>query len=558
MTPRPYQIHCRDAVLQGWAAGKKRLLVVKPTGAGKTITAALIARSLLDAGARVLFLAHREELLFQTVDKFRRSFGIEAHLEKAEHRAHDGAECVVGSVQTFAARGERFDRDAFDYIIVDEAHHVLAGQFRFACDLFPEAKIVGVTATPHRGDQRNLGEFFEDVAFELGLFELVEDGYLVPIQVRSLPLAIDVSGLHSARGDFDQPELGAILDPYLDEIARLTAEHAVDELGLRRKTIAFLPLVATSLKFVAACRKHGLNAEHIDGESTDRRAILKRFAAGEIELLANSQLLTEGFDDVGISCVLPLRLTRSQALYSQMIGRGTRPLAGIVDNVPDAATRRRAIRESAKPDLLLFDFLWQHKRHRLCRPASLIAKSDEEADAITELAQQASAKPVDVAGTLEQVDLSLTGLQTQAQAQREEALRKKLEAARKLKHELLTADEFAVEHGRADLAGFEGRMGWELADVTPAQDQLLRRAGIAPASVRGFQHAAQLLDILRFRSPIRMASEGQRRLMSRMHWRSADGQRGPSEATAADAAQFFQTLKAKQRPRGRVAEPSLI
>lgn len=535
MNLRPYQTECSTAIWAGWFGDTepvRKLLAVLPTGAGKTIIAAHVSKRCVEAGLRVLFLAHREELLLQTIDKFRRAAGLEAHLEKAEHRASHEAEVVVGSVQTFSARGDRWDADHFDVIIVDEAHHALAESYRYVLDLFPDAKVLGITATPDRGDRKNLGEYFERIAFEIGLFDLVNQGFLAPITVQSIPLAIDLNGVKSSQGDFDAGDLGDVLDPYLDEIARAIRRHAVAD-GLQRRTLAFLPLIATSLKFVESCTKAGLVAAHVDGTSEDRREKLARFAAGEFDVLSNAMLLTEGFDDPGIECVVSLRPTRSRSLYSQIVGRGTRLAPG-------------------KSNLLLLDFLWNHTRHALCRPAHLIATSELEADAITALTEERPPK-VDIerepwAEGAEQMPLDLQGLASAAQAQREAALRKKLAENSKKQATVISAEEFAIKHNSLAAAEYQETMPWESAPLTEKQQKVLKRAGVDLGTVRSKGHASQLIGLYFKDKDWSRPSPGQVGMMRRMKWRSPDGQRGPDEATAQEARQFFAALNQGRKP----------
>ena len=240
----------------------------------------------------------------------------------------------------------------------------------------------------------------EAVAAEVKLLDLIQDGFLSGISIKSVPLQIDLTSVKSTAGDLDSGDLGCVLEPYLSQIAQAIQTHAPF-----RRVLAFLPLIATSRKFVEACRDIGLSAEHIDGFSPDRREILDRFNRWEFDVLSNAMLLTEGFDDPGIDCVVVLRPTRSRPLYAQMVGRGTR-IAPHKDN------------------LLLLDFLWMHERHSIAHPAHLIAGSEAEAEAMTELAQEKAG------GGAGQDAIDLQGLASETQTKREEALRKQLERLR--------------------------------------------------------------------------------------------------------------------------------
>lgn len=505
---RPYQQDILAKVDAGWAEFRKQL-VVAPTGSGKTVMFANIADR---EPGRTLILAHREELIDQAVAKLHAATGIYAEKEKAEFYAGPDARVVVGSVQTMQRdRLERWEPDAFNLVIVDEAHHALAQSYRNILARFDtHARVLGVTATPDRGDKRNLGEYFENVAAEVSLFDLIDDGYLSRITLKAIPLKIDLSSVRQTAGDFNDADLGSALEPYLDQIARAIKEHASF-----RRVLAFLPLIETSRKFVDACRKAGLAAEHVDGMSRDRRDKLDRFARWEWDILSNAMLLTEGYDDPGIDCVVVLRPTRSRPLYAQMIGRGTRTA-------------------ELKENLLILDFLWHHQRHSICRPAHLIAKSEEEAEAITAITQDRDGLPADVADELE---LDLQAVAGVATKQREENLRKKLEEHRHKKAKSVSAEEFAIAHNSVDVAEFEPTMKWESNAITEKQAKVLKRAKIDLSTVRGRGHASKLIDLIFRNQKLTLASPSQRSLMQRMGHPNAEA------ATADEARRFFATLK---------------
>jgi superfamily II DNA or RNA helicase len=353
---------------------------------------------------------------------------------------------------------------------------------------------------------------------------LVNGGWLAPIAVHSLPLQIDLSQVRQTGGDFNDSDLGAAIEPYLSEIARLIAQHAAF-----RRVLAFLPLRATSRKFVEHCRAAGLSAEHIDGESPDRKEILKRFSRFEFDVLSNAMLLTEGFDDPGIDCVVVLRPTKSRPLYAQMVGRGTR------------------IAE-AKGNLLLLDFLWMHQKHSICRPAHLIAGSDEEAQIITALAQEKS--PSLPGEGVESLSFDLQDLASGASRQREEALRKRLEENKRKKGKKISAEEFALSHGSMDLAEYEPVMAWEQSAVSEKQAIYLKRAKIDISTVTCRGHASKLLDIVFRDAKPRLAAPKAIELMRRLPGLCASiGIQDPSGATAAQAGRFFKALKErKQQP----------
>ena len=219
---RPYQQAARDSIHAQWEQGRLRTLLVLPTGTGKTIVFASVSADQVRAGDRVLILAHRGELLEQAADKLQRSTGLVSAVEKAESTClNSWFRVVVGSVQTLqrSARLERFPRDYFGTIIIDEAHHAITDGYRRILDYFENAKVLGVTATPDRGDMRNLGEVFDSLAYEYKLTDAIKEGYLCKIMAQTIPLQLDISGVALSGGDYAVGELGTALDPYLEQIA---------------------------------------------------------------------------------------------------------------------------------------------------------------------------------------------------------------------------------------------------------------------------------------------------------------------------------------------------
>lgn len=508
MTLRPYQRDAVESVERGWAEASKQLLVA-PTGAGKTIMfAALAARE----PRRTLILAHREELIGQAAEKIERSTGIKTEIEKAERAASPSARVVVASVQTLQGdRLLRWPRDHFALVVADEAHHAVADTWQRVLNHFDpdtDTHTLGVTATPDRGDKRQLGSYFERVAAEIKLVDLIKDGYLAPITIRTVPLEIDLTKVSSTAGDLDAGELGSALDPYLDQIAAALKGHAPG-----RRTLAFLPLIATSKKFAEACLRAGLRAEHVDGYDKQRAEKLERFASFEFDVLTNAMLLTEGFDDPGIDCILVLRPTRSRPLYAQMIGRGTRV-------------------EPLKDDLLILDMLWMHERHSLTRPAHLVASSDAEADAITELAEER-------AGSGEgdgQIDL--LDAVSDAAAKREEKLAEELKRMATRRGRYITAEEFALRHHELAVAEFEPSLPWETKPLTDKQAFALKRAGVDPETVRGRGHASKLLDIHFRGQALTLASEPQRKMLAKY------GHPSPETASIVEFRKFMKEMRA--------------
>ena len=464
---RPYQQQARDRIHAEWDAGHTRTLLVLPTGTGKTIVFASVAADQVRAGDRVLILAHRGELLEQAADKLQRSTGLVSAVEKAESTCLDSwFRVVVGSVQTLqrTARLERFPQDYFGTIIIDEAHHAITDGYRRILDYFGDAKVLGVTATPDRGDMRNLGEVFDSLAFEYKLTDAIKEGYLCKIMAQTIPLQLDITSVTLSGGDYAVGDLGTALDPYLEQIAAEMARRCKS-----RKTVVFLPLIRTSQKFRDLLNAHGFRAAEVNGQSDDRREVLADFDAGKYNVLCNSMLLTEGWDCPSVDCVVVLRPTKVRSLYSQMVGRGTRLSPG-------------------KTDLLLLDFLWMTDKHELCRPADLVCEDRTVARQMTEhLAETGCPEDIEEAAAQASEDVV---------AQREEALAKQLEEQRRKKAKLVDPLQYEMSIQAEDLAGYVPAFGWEAGPPSEQQTAALEKLGILPDAVESAGKAALLLDRL--------------------------------------------------------------
>jgi superfamily II DNA or RNA helicase len=488
---RPYQAETVEAVEAGWFEASRQLVVI-PTGGGKTIVFSHLAAR--RQPKPTLILAHREELIEQAAAKLHAATGIVAEIEKAERRASLRAPVVVASVQTLTPkRLKRWPADHFAQVIADEAHHAISPSWLRVLNHFDaHADVLGVTATPDRGDRRDLGTYFERVAHQVRLLDLIRDGYLSPIVIRSVPLKINLGGVKQTAGDFDAAQTGAALEPYLPQIAEAIRTHTKG-----RRTLVFLPLIETSKKFRDACRGAGLRAEHVDGYSEDRAEVLARFARWDFDVLCNAMLLTEGYDDPGIECVVVLRPTKSRPLYAQMVGRGTR-----VDDL--------------KENLLLLDFLWMHERHNVTRPANLVAETEELANAVTKIAQEKGGGGEDG----EEVDLlEVAG---SASAQREAALARELADKASRREELISADDFATRHNAAGVATYQPTADWERQPVTPKQAKGLKRAGVDVATVENRGHAKKILDVVFANDALSICSTAQRQLLLRFGHPHAD------------------------------------
>ena len=468
MELRPYQQEAMDAILEAWENGTHKTLLVLPTGCGKTIVFAKVTEECVRHGDRVLILAHRGELLEQAADKIRKATGLGCATEKAEETCLGSwFRITVGSVQSMMreSRLSRFPDDYFDTIIIDEAHHCISDSYQRVLHHFPEARVLGVTATPDRGDMKNLGQVFESLAYEYTLPRAIKEGYLSPIKAVTIPLKVDLTSVGVQSGDFKAGDLGTALDPYLEGIAAEMEKYCRD-----KKTVVFLPLVKTSQKFRDILNAHGFQAAEVNGESQDRTEILQEFDAGKYNVLCNSMLLTEGWDCPSVDCIVVLRPTKIRSLYCQMVGRGIRLFPG-------------------KDHLLLLDFLWHTERHELCHPAHLICESEEVARQMTENLEKDAGCPVDIEEAEQTASEDVV-------AQREEALAQKLAEMKRRKRKLVDPLQFEMSIQAEDLAGYVPAFGWEMAPPSEKQKQTLEKLGILPDEIDNAGKASKLLDRL--------------------------------------------------------------
>lgn len=471
MELRPYQQEAKDAIFREWDQGHSKTLLVLPTGCGKTIVFAKVAEDCVRHGDRVLIMAHRGELLEQASDKIAKTTGLNTAVEKAEQSCLGSwFRIVVGSVQSLQNenRLKKFDPNYFDTIIVDEAHHVLSNSYQKVMEHFSGAKVLGVTATPDRGDMRNLGNFFESLAYEYTLPKAIKEGYLSPIKAMTIPLKIDFSNVAVQAGDFKVSDIDTALDPYLHQIAQEMKKYCMD-----RKTVVFLPLVKTSQKFRDILNAEGFHAAECNGSTQARAEILDDFDRGKYNVLCNSMLLTEGWDCPSVDCVIVLRPTKVRSLYCQMVGRGTRLCEG-------------------KENLLLLDFLWHTERHELCHPAALIADSEEVAQKMTEnLEKQAAIDPMAI--DLEEAEQTA---REDVQREREEKLAEQLAAMKKRKRKLVDPLQFEMSIQAEDLSSYVPAFGWEMAPASDKQIKALEKYGIFPDEIDNAGKANLLLDRL--------------------------------------------------------------
>ena len=333
MLLRPYQVDVIDELERKIVAGVRRIIIVAPTGSGKTVKAAASIKRAVEARKNILVLAHRREIIAQTSGKLH-AHGIAHGIIQAGFKPRPLEAVQVASIATLYGRAIRTDRMELppaDLLIVDEAHHCPAQTYQKIIDAYPNAVLLGLTATPCRSDARGLGGIFEAIVECPQVAELVAQGYLVKTRVYA-PTDPDLTGVRTVAGDYVENQLADKMDrpKLIGDI--VTHWH---KYGERRKTVAFAVSVQHSIHIRDEFMASGVRCEHIDGSTPkpERDAALARLASGELELITNCMVLTEGWDMPEVGCCILARPTKKMGLYRQMIGRVLRPADGKRDAI---------------------------------------------------------------------------------------------------------------------------------------------------------------------------------------------------------------------------------
>lgn len=487
-TMRHYQKRfCRDVVdaFEGKVHGMRftKVLATAATGAGKTVMAsALMEHWTVRQKNKALFLADTDELCDQAVEAIHESAGLFADLEKASSRASRQANVVVGSIQTIsqAARLKGWDPSHFGYVIADEAHMSMADGWQRVLKHFHKggAKILGITATPERGDKKSLMKFYEHLAAEIPMAELIRERHLSPILVETVPLEIRIT---SEIGDGDNEAVGAEMVAYYGAIIERIKAHAAD----RRKILVFHPSVAASKAFTSLLREAGETARHVDGSSPDRKEVVEGFKQGHFRFLNNCQMLTKGFDCRDIDCVIVLRPTKGRTPYVQMVGRGTRLFC------PHGCSEW-CDHPDRKQNMLLLDFLWEFATHDVMGPADLMTDSPRQRQAVADYLKKG--KPTDL------IDADIA-----AMLERESELLDKLRANAGRRGERLDAMTFAAIMHQPELMDFEPVAAWEKHKPTEMQRKFMDRMGVDSRTVTSLGQAFHIVAALKRRNDFNLA-----------------------------------------------------
>ena len=325
---RTYQKDIVDSVRSEIRNGNKRVVVALSTGAGKTYCMADIAKRSSDNGHKVLVLMHRRQLVQQMQDRFA-DYGINCGIIMSGVDADHEQPVQIGTIQTYhrrlkldAIETNRFFVDA-SVIMIDEAHRSLSRTFQEALSNYPDKIVIGVTATPCLASGVGMGKYYNSIVDRIGIQKLIDLGHLVPARYYA-PSKPDLDKIRTVLGDYDKKELGERMNQ-AKLIGDVYTQWAKLAGGLQ--TIVFAVNVKHSIALCAEFTRNGVMAEHLDAYSTDeeRADVLMRLVNGDVQVICNVGLYTEGFDYPGAQCIVLARPTKSMGLYRQMAGRGLRP-----------------------------------------------------------------------------------------------------------------------------------------------------------------------------------------------------------------------------------------
>lgn len=345
---RDYQQDLEDAIFRLWAIDVRSIMVQLPTGGGKTKTFGSTVDKQLKIGWRVLVIAHREELIFQAKKTIEEASGYPAGVIKSGNKPSPLFPLQVASIQTLT----KYEiMPPADLIIIDEAHHACSRSYTRVMEQYPNAKILGFTATPCRNDGQGFKYLFEELICGPTTRELIERGHLCPYQLFEAGKTIDTSKVKkdSEGGDFNVKQLsetvGHQIEP--DDVVQEWLDKAAG-----KRTVIFAVDVEKSKEYAEAFCRHGIPAEHLDGKTPadDRRDILNRFELGETLILCNCGIVSEGVDIPGIEAILIVRPTGSLSLWRQMAGRAFRPAKDKVFAIIVDFSQVRARKRLGLPD----------------------------------------------------------------------------------------------------------------------------------------------------------------------------------------------------------------
>ncbi|MFD5508289.1 DEAD/DEAH box helicase [Streptomyces sp. NPDC127051] len=359
-TPRPYQTEAIQALIDGWRGPNNRLATVLPTGAGKTVVFAnLIVATQAGRAGRTLVIAHREELIQQAADKIRAvAPQLRVGIVKAERDEHQDADVIVASIQTLAVERRRNAIRNIGLVIVDECHHAAANTYMTVLEHFGAWRgtpVAGFTATMTRADG-GLAEIWQEVVYTLDIIQMIDSNYLVDVRGKRVVVdGLNLDNVKTRAGDLQDNQLARALDDSgaADVVADAYLQFASDRAG-----VVFTPTVATAKTMTKALTAAGIPSATIWGDMPreERTDVLQRYKTGDVQVLSNCMVLTEGFDAPWTSCAVIARPTKSPGLYCQMAGRALRPAEN-------------------KKDALILDVMGASTRHKLASIVDLTSRN---------------------------------------------------------------------------------------------------------------------------------------------------------------------------------------
>jgi superfamily II DNA or RNA helicase len=552
---RDYQQAARAAVQSGWGKFNRQLLDMA-TGTGKTSICSIMARDRwLQHGGRTLVLENRDALVRQTAKRLSSETGLDVDIEMAGEHASPFAPIVVASVQTLCRTGRLtgFSDSHFQQVIADESHHSLSKSwakvlcyFHYGAESLaegwkppvdgsyqPKCDVLGVTATPELSSKRNLGEFYQTIAYRYQLLNAVKDGWLVMPRAIMEPLAINFKGLRATRtshgSDYNPTEVAERMIPVIEALASRMAFH-----GAGRKGMAFMPSVKTAEMLAEALNRNGLRAIFVSGECLDRDEKTDVFVdhdstTGTGIMLCTAALYTEGFDVPDVDFVFA-GITKSRSYYRQKIGRATRPLKGTVDGLFTAEERRAAIAASAKPNFLIYDPFCKCDEIELCDAYDLVTDRPE-------IKERMKAE-----GPLEEASAE--------KAERDFIKSLEKEAKKHAAKKARTVDPlaWAVSLGDSAISSYTPKDDWESHPASVGQLDLIKRFGFNVEGVKTKGIASRIIARLNARASMHLATPKQLHLM---HQLGLDEQTCAT-LTQAEATATIDRILQSKRERGGV------
>lgn len=487
---RGYQVTAGANTLTAFEAVRSVLLVMA-TGCGKTVVFLWVAAKF---PGNVLIVAHRKELIYQAAARAREFLHEEVGVEMGNERFQGSPRIIVASKDSL--HQDRLDslgrRWTPGLIIVDEAHHLSASNESYTriLDKFPEAKVLGVTATPDRADEARLGETFEDVAFVYEIDDAIRDGFLVPVRCKRVVVeSVDLRAVKTVAGDYNQGQLDALMRQE-EAIHRVVDSARAYGEGL--KGPVFVTSIATA-KLMAEVFNHYEpgSAASLDANTPapERSRILRAYEAGDLRWLPQCNILTEGWDSASTTLMVNAAPTQSRARYAQRAGRVTRPLPGVVDGVASAWQRKSAIAASGKPFGLILDMVGTSLDHRLVGPEDVLGGKNAEEVVARAKAIAEKEGGGDVLDLLERAKVDVD-------AEARIALRAKAKITVTTKSQVIEVDPFAfygIENAQEKWGG-SSRFGWR--PPTPKMKEAIEKFGMGVGEGLSFGEARVLLDTL--------------------------------------------------------------